>query len=373
MVKNTVIVPVGSKGGFFVKQSADPAATATRGSPKASPATSVHQRPARHHRQPGRRQGRASGRRRAPRRRRSVPGRRRRQGHRDVLRHRQRHRAPSTASGSTTRSRRAARSATTTRAWASPRAARGNRSSATSARWAATARREDFTCVGIGDMSGDVFGNGMLLSQAHPPARRVRPPPHLPRSRSGCGDVLQGARSACSSCRVRAGTTTTSQLISKGGGVFPRTRQVDPAVAGGAARRSASTTASTAMSPNELMSGDPEGAGRPAVERRHRHLRQGQHARPHADVGDRANNALRVNGERAALQGGGRGRQPRLHPARPHRGRAWHGVLLNTDFIDNSAGVDTSDHEVNIKILLNGEVQSEEAHRAERATSCWRR
>ena len=67
---------------------------------------------------------------------------------------------------------------------------------------------------------------------------------------------------------------------------------------------------------------DPQGAGRPAVERRHRHLRQGDAARAHADVGDRANNALRVNGERAALQGGGRGRQPRHDPARPHRGRA---------------------------------------------------
>ena len=59
----------------------------------------------------------------------------------------------------------AAASATTTRRWASPRAAPGKRSSAISARWAATSRTSDFTVVGVGDMSGDVFGNGMLLSK----------------------------------------------------------------------------------------------------------------------------------------------------------------------------------------------------------------
>ena len=72
----------------------------------------------------------------------------------------------------------------------------------------------------------------------------------------------------------------------------------------------------------------------------------------HADVGDRANDAIRVNGARAALQGGGRGRQPRLHAARPRGVRAWPGGRIYTDAIDNSAGVDCSDHEVNIKILL---------------------
>src|SRR5690606_38253930 len=75
-----------------------------------------------------------------------------------------------------------------------------------------------------------------------------------------------------------------------------------------------------------------------------------------ADVGDRGNNALRVNGAdlrcRIVGEGGNLGMT--------QLGRieaALNGVLLNTDFIDNSAGVDTSDHEVNIKILLNGEVQ----------------
>ncbi|MGO4781330.1 NAD-glutamate dehydrogenase domain-containing protein, partial [Lysobacter sp. 2RAB21] len=76
-----------------------------------------------------------------------------------------------------------------------------------------------------------------------------------------------------------------------------------------------------------------------------------------SDVGDRANNALRVNGNDLRCKMVGEGGNLGL----TQLGRieaAQHGVLLNTDFIDNSAGVDTSDHEVNIKILLNGQVQA---------------
>ena len=75
-----------------------------------------------------------------------------------------------------------------------------------------------------------------------------------------------------------------------------------------------------------------------------------------ADVGDRANNALRINGKdlrcKVVGEGGNLGftQKGRIEAAQHH-------VLLNTDFIDNSAGVDTSDHEVNIKILLNDAVQ----------------
>src|SRR5690606_16931958 len=84
-----------------------------------------------------------------------------------------------------------------------------------------------------------------------------------------------------------------------------------------------------------------------------------------AEVGDRGNNALRVNGAdlrcRIVGEGGNLGMT--------QLGRieaALNGVLLNTDFIDNSAGVDTSDHEVNIKILLNGEVQKKKLTLPER-------
>ncbi|TBR08968.1 MAG: NAD-glutamate dehydrogenase, partial [Lysobacter sp.] len=76
----------------------------------------------------------------------------------------------------------------------------------------------------------------------------------------------------------------------------------------------------------------------------------------HAEVGDRANNALRIDGRELRCRVVGEGGNLGL----TQLGRieaAQHGVLLNTDFIDNSAGVDTSDHEVNIKILLNAAVQ----------------
>jgi glutamate dehydrogenase len=76
----------------------------------------------------------------------------------------------------------------------------------------------------------------------------------------------------------------------------------------------------------------------------------------HAEVGDRANNALRINGNELRCRMVGEGGNLGM----TQRGRieaAQHGVLLNTDFIDNSAGVDTSDHEVNIKILLSDPVK----------------
>jgi len=87
----------------------------------------------------------------------------------------------------------------------------------------------------------------------------------------------------------------------------------------------------------------------------------------HADVGDRANNALRVDGRDLRCKVVGEGGNLGL----TQLGRieaAQHGVLLNTDFIDNSAGVDTSDHEVNIKILLNAQVQAKKLTLAERNT-----
>ena len=122
-------------------------------------------RHARRDRQHRRRRGRAPAGRARLRRRRPVPRRRRRQGHRGALRHGQRDRARvRLLARRRVRVRRLAR-ATTTRRSASPRAARGRASSGTSASSAATSTRAPFTVVGIGDMSGDVFGNGMLLSR----------------------------------------------------------------------------------------------------------------------------------------------------------------------------------------------------------------
>ena len=73
----------------------------------------------------------------------------------------------------------------------------------------------------------------------------------------------------------------------------------------------------------------------------------------HADAGDKANDAIRVDGGDLRVRAVGEGGNLGLHPARADRVRRGAGGRINTDFIDNSAGVDTSDHEVNLKILLD--------------------
>ena len=131
MTKNAVIVPTAPRAASTsAARPEDPAAL--RDEVERQYVT-LHRGAARRHRQPRRRRGRAPRRRARARRRRHLPRRRRRQGHRDVLGHRQRDRRAAAASGWATRSPRAARRAMTTRRWASPRAARGSRSSATSA------------------------------------------------------------------------------------------------------------------------------------------------------------------------------------------------------------------------------------------------
>src|SRR5690554_2559877 len=146
-----------------------------------------------------------------------------------------------------------------------------------------------------------------------------------------------------------------AKLISKGGGVYPRTLksiEISPQ----ARDALGLPEGTTSMAPNALLS---------AVLRAPVDLLWnggiGTYVKgsteQHADVGDRANNAIRVDGRdlrcRVVGEGGNLGMTQlgRIEAAR-------NGVLLNTDFIDNSAGVDTSDHEVNIKILLNAEVRA---------------
>jgi glutamate dehydrogenase len=212
---------------------------------------------------------------------------------------------------------------------------------------------QDFTCAGIGDMSGDVFGNGMLLSE------RIRliaafdhrhifldPYPDAARTFAERQRMFRLPRSSWADYDVN--------LISKGGGVYPRSLkaiEITPQV------REALGIADgvKSLSPNELMSAilkapvDLLWNGGIGV-----YVKSS--GEQHADAGDRANNALRVDGNELRCKVVGEGGNLGL----TQLGRieaAQHGVLLNTDFIDNSAGVDTSDHEVNIKILLNGVVQ----------------
>jgi glutamate dehydrogenase len=212
---------------------------------------------------------------------------------------------------------------------------------------------QDFTCVGIGDMSGDVFGNGMLLS------RHIRlvaafdhrhifidPTPDAAASFSERERMFRLPRSSWEDY--------DRALISKGGGVWPRSAK-SIALSPEAREALGIGDGVASMSPVELMSAILKapvdllwngGIGTYVK----------ASSEQHADVGDRANNALRVDGRELRCRVVGEGGNLGL----TQLGRveaALNGVLLNTDFIDNSAGVDTSDHEVNIKILLNSQVQ----------------
>ncbi|WP_375432443.1 NAD-glutamate dehydrogenase [uncultured Friedmanniella sp.] len=212
--------------------------------------------------------------------------------------------------------------------------------------------REDFTCVGIGDMSGDVFGNGMLLS------KHIRLVVAFDHRHVFLDPTPDAASSWAERARLFALPRSSwadydTSLISAGGGVYPRTLKtiaVSPEL-----REVLDLGASvTSLAPTELISA----CLRAPVDL----LWNGgigtyvkSAAESSAEVGDKANDALRVNGSELRARCVGEGGNLGL----TQRGRieyATAGGRINTDFVDNSAGVDTSDHEVNIKILLAGEV-----------------
>ena len=198
---------------------------------------------------------------------------------------------------------------------------------------------------------------------AAPEARRcVRPSPRVPRSRTRIRRSRSPSGSGCSRCRAAAGPTTTRRSSRAGGGVFPRTAKsidISPRGAAGARRPTASS-----FTPAELISAILRapvdvlwngGIGTYVK----------ASTETHAEVGDRANDALRVNGIelrcKIVAEGGNLGVT--------QRGRieyALAGGLIYTDAIDNSAGVDCSDHEVNIKILLRDVMASTGMTLAER-------
>jgi glutamate dehydrogenase len=212
---------------------------------------------------------------------------------------------------------------------------------------------QDFTAVGIGDMSGDVFGNGMLLSEH---IRMVAAFDHRHIFLDPNPDVAASfkERTRLFALPRSSWDDYDKSLISAGGGVYPRSAKslpVSPEV-----RAVLGIRADVAhMAPTDLLSAILKapvdllwngGIGT--------YVKASSES--HADVGDRANNALRVNGNELRCKVVGEGGNLGM----TQKGRieaALNGVLLNTDFIDNSAGVDTSDHEVNIKILLNDAVQ----------------
>ena len=212
---------------------------------------------------------------------------------------------------------------------------------------------EDFTCVGIGDMSGDVFGNGMLRSR-HTRLLAAFDHRHVFIDPDPDAEQSFVERERMFALPRSSWEDYDKSKISKGGGVFARnlkavaiTPEMREVLGIGADVESLSPTeliSAILKAPVDLLWNGGIGTYVKAA------------SETNADVGDRANNALRINGDdlrcRIVGEGGNLGftQKGRIEAARK-------GVLLNTDFIDNSAGVDTSDHEVNIKILLNGAVQ----------------
>jgi glutamate dehydrogenase len=225
-------------------------------------------------------------------------------------------------------------------------------------------QQEDFTAVGVGDMSGDVFGNGMLLSShtllvAAFDHRHIflDPKPDALRSKLERQRLFELPQSSWNDY--------DKSLISKGGGVYPRTQKridITPEVA--EVLDITLNPKQPWLSPNQLISAMLKapvellffgGIGT--------YIKSSLES--HAEAGDRSNDAQRVDGKQLRAKVIGEG----ANLAVTQRGRIEYslaGGRCNTDFIDNSAGVDCSDHEVNIKILFGDVERKGGITRAER-------
>ncbi len=221
-------------------------------------------------------------------------------------------------------------------------------------------QKTGFTVVGIGDMAGDVFGNGMLLSR-HIKLVGAFNHLHIFLDPNPDPDASYRERERLFRKPNSTWLDYNQELISKGGGVYLRSAK--------SIRLSTEVQAllrvqATRMTPNELLNALLKapvdllwngGIGTFVK----------AETETHADVRDRANDALRVNGRELACrvvgEGGNLGftQLGRVEYARK-------GGRIYTDFIDNSGGVDCSDHEVNIKILLNAIVAGGDMTRKQR-------
>jgi glutamate dehydrogenase len=204
----------------------------------------------------------------------------------------------------------------------------------------------DFTVAGIGDMSGDVFGNGMLLSH-HIRLLAAFDHRHIFLDPTPDADASFRERERMFKLPRSSWADYDAKLISAGGGVHPRSAKsiaITPEVSAALGITAKSLTPTELVNailkaPVDLIYNGGIGTYVKAA------------SETHAQVGDRANDALRVNGRelrcKVFAEGGNLGctQLGRIEYALA-------GGRINTDAIDNSAGVDTSDHEVNIKILL---------------------
>jgi glutamate dehydrogenase len=208
-------------------------------------------------------------------------------------------------------------------------------------------QEEEFTVIGVGDMSGDVFGNGMLLSRkikllAAFDHRDIFIDPNPKDTEASFNErrrLFDKPRSSWADY--------DKALISKGGGVFSRSAKsipISPEIAaltglGGQTATPFELMSALLMAPCELLWFGGIGAYIKAA------------AEANLDVGDKANDALRVDAANVRAKVIGEGANLGVtQKGRIEFARA--GGRINTDAVDNSAGVDTSDHEVNIKILI---------------------
>lgn len=210
----------------------------------------------------------------------------------------------------------------------------------------------DFTCIGIGDMAGDVFGNGMLLS------KHIR----LQAAFNHLHIFIDPSPDAAKSYQERERLFNTpgcswedynTKLISKGGGIFKRAEKsitLTPEI------KKLIGSQKQAMAPNELikallcMEVDLLWNGGIGT-----YVKSSKES--NAEVGDRANDSLRIDGKQLKAKIVGEGGNLGF----TQLGRieyATKGGRINTDSVDNVGGVDCSDKEVNIKILLNSLVQN---------------
>ena len=207
---------------------------------------------------------------------------------------------------------------------------------------------DPITVVGIGDMGGDVFGNGMLMSRA------IRLVAAFNHAHIFVDPTPDAAASFAERDRMFNLPRSTwrdydASLLSAGGGIFDRNAKSIPVSAEMRAALGIETAEETVSgeelirailsAPADLLYNGGIGTYVKAS------------TEEHQDVGDRANDRVRIDATevraRVISEGGNLGltQKGRLELAR-------RGVLLNTDAIDNSAGVDMSDHEVNLKILM---------------------
>ncbi|MFJ8965231.1 NAD-glutamate dehydrogenase [Lentzea sp. NPDC102401] len=208
---------------------------------------------------------------------------------------------------------------------------------------------EEFTVVGIGDMSGDVFGNGMMLSE-HIRLVAAFDHRHIFIDPNPVADTSFAERVRLFNVPRSSWDDYDRSLISEGGGIFPLTAKSIPiseqarvalGLPEGVVKLSPpELKKAILLAPVDLLWNGGIGTYVKAS------------TESHADVGDKANDAIRVDGADLRVKVVGEGGNLGL----TQRGRiefARTGGKVNTDALDNSAGVDCSDHEVNIKILLD--------------------